>query len=67
MKVLLIDPVDECIVHNLSIETKKSVARIMEFWRAQEAARGHEIERVLVRGGTMEIMDRNDVIPVPVG
>jgi hypothetical protein len=64
--ILLVDPKDELIVHNIPIHSKDSVRKVEKFWKEQEIARGHELERVLILGGRMEIMGREDKIPVPV-
>jgi hypothetical protein len=64
--ILIIDPRDEKIIHNIQVESKDSAKRIDQFFREQEIARGHELERVIVSMNTVRIMDRNDKIPVPV-
>lgn len=64
-RVILIDPVDELIVHNIPIESKESAHRCEAFIKDLEAARGHELDRVIISMKTVRIMDRNDSIPVP--
>ena len=63
--ILIVDPIDEKIIHNISIESKESVKRITEFIKQQEIARGHELERLIVSMRTVRIMDRSDKILVP--
>lgn len=65
-KVIIIDPESEIIIHSISIESKQIAKRVDQFWKDQEESRGHELERLLVRGGTVEIMDRTAAVPVPV-
>ena len=64
--IIIIDPLDEKIIHNIQIESKDSAKRCDKFFRDQEIARGHELERIIVSMKTVRIMDRNDPIPVPV-
>jgi hypothetical protein len=63
--IIIVDPHDEKIIHNITIESKESAKRVDQFFREQEIARGHELERLIVSFGTVRIMDRNDPIPVP--
>lgn len=64
--IIIIDPFDEKIIHNIPIESKNSARRADQFFREQEIARGHELERLIVSMRTVRIMDRDDQIPVPV-
>jgi hypothetical protein len=64
--IIIVDPHDEKIIHNIPVESKDSAKRIDKFFREQEIARGHELERVIVSMNTVRIMDREDPIPVPV-
>lgn len=64
--IVIIDPIDEKIIHNIPIESKDSAKRIDQFFREQEIARGHELERLIISGSTVRIMERDDKIPVPV-
>ncbi len=63
--IILIDPVDEIIVHNIPIESKDSAHRCDNFQKSLEAQRGHELERVIVSMHTVRIMERTDPVPVP--
>jgi hypothetical protein len=65
-RIYIIDPVYELIVHGIFVESKESASRIDRLWKAEEAARGHELERVILSMKTVRIMERNDPIPVPV-
>jgi hypothetical protein len=63
--IIIIDPVDELIIHNIPIETKESARRCDNFQKALEAQRGHELERIIVSMHTVRIMERTDPVPVP--
>ena len=65
-KIIRIDSQDEIIIHSVSIESKESARRTNELWKAEESTRHHEVERLIVNGGMIRIMDRTDPIPVPV-
>lgn len=66
VKVIVIDPKDEIILHNVPIENKAAARRVDDFWRAEEEDRGRDLERVLICEGTIRIMDRSMQVPVPV-
>jgi len=66
-RIILIDPVDAIIIHNISVENKESAKRVNKYWHDLEETRGHEIERLLIRGATCELMARDDPVPVMVG
>lgn len=63
MKILLIDCKDELIIHNLPVNSSTDARKVENWWKDQEKARGHEIDRIMIRGGTCEIMNREDPIP----
>ena len=65
-KVILIDSQNEVIIHSISIESKESARRTDQLWQDEESTRKHEVERLIVNGGIIRIMDRTDPIPVPV-
>ncbi len=64
--ILIVDPVDEKIIHNIQVVSKDTVKRIDQFIREQEIARGHELERIIVSMHTVRIMERTDPVPVPI-
>ena len=64
-KIIIIDPVDRIIIHSVDIFDKDGARRAENYWREQEAARGRELERVIVSMAQVRIMGRNDPIPVP--
>jgi hypothetical protein len=66
VKVVVIDPKDELILHNMPIESKDSVRRLNTFCRAEEEDRGRDLVRLLICEGTVRVMDRCMEIPVPV-
>jgi hypothetical protein len=66
VKVVVIDPKSELILHNMPIENKDSVKRINAFCRAEEEDRGLDLVRLLICEGTVRVMDRCMEIPVPV-
>jgi hypothetical protein len=63
--ILMIDPLDEIILHNIPIVSKESAHRFDAFYKQEMIARGHELERVIVSMGTVRIMARQDPVPVP--
>ena len=65
-KVILIDSHNEIIIHSIAIESKESARRTDQLWKDEEGTRHHEVERLIVNGGIVRIMDRTDPIPVPV-
>jgi hypothetical protein len=65
-KIILIDSQNEIVIHSISIESKESARRTDQLWKDEEATRHHEVERLIVNGGMIRIMDRTDLIPVPV-
>lgn len=65
MKILIIDPKAELIVHNLEVSDKESAHRVERFTKQLTAERG-ELDRILIAGGTCRIMDPTDPIPVPI-
>lgn len=65
-KIIRIDSQNEVIIHSISIESKESARRTDQLWRDEEFTRHHEVERLIVNGGIIRIMDRTDPIPVPV-
>ena len=65
-KIILVDSQNEIIIHSISIESKESARRTDQLWKYEESTRHHEVERLIVNGGMIRIMDRTDPIPVPV-
>ena len=65
MKVIIVDCHDELLIGSFPIDGEDNARRIDRRWREQETARGHELDRLLVRGGTCEIMNRD--VPIPSG
>ncbi len=63
MKVIILDCHDELLIGSFPIYGEDNARRIDRRWKDQETARGHELDRLLVRGGTCEIMNRDDPIP----
>ena len=64
-KIYLIDPRTETVIHAISIDFDSSKKKIDDFIKRNEADRG-ELERVIVSMGTVRIMARDDVIPIPI-
>lgn len=65
MRVILVDPKNELILHSIAIETKGDAQRFVYYWKKEERERQYQIERVLVYGGTCRIMDPDEPVPVP--
>lgn len=65
MKILVVDPRAELVLHNLAVTDKKSAHHIDDFCKQQVLERG-DIDRIIIAGGTCRIMDPKDPIPVPV-
>ena len=65
MKVILIDTVDEIIVNTVNIESRTDAQRLIYNWKKEQRARQHEIERVIVYGGLVRILDPDEPVPVP--
>jgi len=65
-RILLIDPVKELTLHSIAIESKGDGQRLDYYWHKQERERGYHIDRILVSCGTVRIMEREDLIVVPV-
>ena len=63
MKILIIDCQDEHLIGSYPVEGKQSAQNIDKRWHDQETSSGHELERIMIRGGTFEIMERNQAIP----
>jgi hypothetical protein len=66
VKVIILDPVSEIVIHNVPIESKTGARWVDDFFRAEEEDRGHELIRVLMCERTVRIMERSMEIPVPV-
>jgi hypothetical protein len=66
VKVLLIDPKEEIIIHSVRIEDKAAAKRFNGLWRDEEADRGRILERVLIQEERVLVMSRLMEIPVPV-
>lgn len=64
MKIVVIDPRAELVIRSMPIHDRRSVKQCAQAIKFDEIERG-ELERVLIAGGTVRIMDRGDPIPVP--
>lgn len=64
MKIVTIDPRKELIIRSLTIDTKADAARLADLTRKDEEDRG-QLDRIIIAGGTVRIMDPADPIPVP--
>lgn len=64
MKILTIDPRREMIVRSIPIVTKDDARRFEDHFKADREERG-DLDRVIIAGGTVRIMDPADPVPVP--
>lgn len=64
--VVVIDPKNEIILHNMPIEDKDSVKRINAYILAETQDRGGDLVRLLICEGTVRVMTDLMEIPVPV-
>ena len=65
MRIILVDPKNELILHSIAIETKGDAQRFVYYWKKEERERQYQIERVLVYGGTCRIMDPDERVRSP--
>ena len=65
MKIILIDVTDEIIVNTVNIESRADAQRLIYNWKQAQRIRQHEIERVIVYGGMVRILDPLEPVPVP--
>jgi len=64
-RIVLIAPRQGLVVHSgMDVFTNESVKKIEAFCEQKQAEYG-EIERIILAGGTVRIMEPNDPIPVP--
>lgn len=63
--IIFVDSEDEIIVHSLRIESKESKKRADNLYTEQCKARGHNLERILIRKGFASVMEIKDEIPIP--
>lgn len=62
--ILLISPKLEIVVHNIPIFDNNDVRKVQTFIKNKEEQYG-ELERIIISMGTVRIMEKADVIPVP--
>lgn len=65
MKILVIDTRKEIVLHSLSITCKADAAWLKTYIDQETQDRG-ELDRIIIAGGTVRIMEPGDPIPVPV-
>jgi len=64
--ILIVDPIAELLIHSVHIFDKKSKNSFDAYFRGEQIARGHALDRILVREKYCTIMDPGDEVPVPV-
>lgn len=62
--ILIIDPRREMIVHNIPVYENSDARHINSFFECKKAEYG-DLERILLAGGTVRIMEPGDPVPVP--
>lgn len=62
--ILLVSPKLEIVVHNIPVFDNTDVKKIKSFIKNKEEQYG-ELERIIISMGTVRIMEKTDVIPVP--
>ena len=65
MKIVLINPRSELVIHSLAVEYDSKLHQLEEFIRSLEKEQG-TLDRVLVYNGTCRIMDEFEKIPIPI-
>lgn len=63
--VIFVDVEDELIIHSLRIMDKQSKKNADNLYQEQSKARGHNLERILIRKGFASVMEIKDEIPIP--
>jgi hypothetical protein len=62
MKIIIIDPRTETIIHIVSIYGQGDAQILTEMFKKWTLERG-DLERIIVSGGTVRIMDPGDPVP----
>ncbi len=64
--ILIVDPISEILIHSVHIFDKKSKNNFDAYFKGEQIARGHALDRILVRENFSTVMDPGEEVPVPV-